>query len=127
MGLFNKKTKHLPVKIDLNFDANSLNETISRLSPKLFDSRQELGTKVFVNYAHKLLNLEILKIASVKGGTSEQYAYQQGRIDALKDLINRREKFLADEQHAETKDKAKATDHKSTRSYISRPSTAGLS
>jgi hypothetical protein len=125
MGLFSKK--HIPIKIDLDYDIRAVDKGLVRFGAEFYETRQDVGTSVFVKYTHKLLNLEILKLSTSKDLSGDSFAYQRGRVDALKDLINKREAYLADESNARAKDKSAATDHKSKRSYISRPSTAGLS
>lgn len=127
MGLFNRKKKVIPYLMDFAYDVTSLHESISKLSPDLYEARQDNGSQVFVKYTQKLLNLEVLNLAAERDKSQESYNYHRGRLDALKDLINRREKYLADESNARTKDTSKKTEHKSKRSYIQRPSTAGLS
>lgn len=108
---------------EMEFNRKKLEGEIVKHSSHLFDYRSEQSHKVFSDYVRSLLNLEILKLSELKPTTLDAFAYQRGRIDALRQVLDLREKFILDK-----KEERKTGEEGSRRSYVRQPATsAGLS
>lgn len=125
MGLFSKWRAKKPgvfTAKELTFNRTKLQAEIVKHSAALYDYRVDHGHKVYSDYVRSLLNLEILRLSEVKPTSLDAYAYQRGKIDALRQVLDLREKFIQDKKVAkETGEKEGA------RSYVRPPATsAGL-
>jgi hypothetical protein len=125
MGLFSKKKKHTPLAFDLEYNKEILGKQIVGISDSLVEYKDDPGSQVFVKYITKLLNMEILNLAHAKDVTDGAFSYHRGRVDALKELIDKREAFIFYDKNAKSKDRN--TDHRAKVNYIRPKSTAGLS
>lgn len=125
MGLFSRFFKKNAVftERELFFNKDRVQADIMKHSSALYDYRSDQSHKVYSDYVRSLLNLEILRLADMKPGTLEAYANQRGRIDALKQVLDLREKFIQDKKVAK-----ETGEVESKRSYLRTPATsAGLS
>jgi len=113
--------------LDLSYNLTEARERILSTAEKLHEYRHDSASTSFVSYISSVLNVEILNLALGKELNEEAYSYHRGRVDAVKELIDRREVFISHQENAKSKDRA--TDHKAKSNYLpQRPkSTAGLS
>lgn len=126
MGLFSKWRTEKPgvfTAKEMTFNRTKLQAEIVKHSASLYDYRADQSHKVYSDYVRSLLNLEILRLSEVKPTSLDAYAHQRGKIDALRQVLDLREKFIQDKKVAkETGEKEGA------RSYVRSPATsAGLS
>jgi hypothetical protein len=122
MGLFSKVTKVFAER-EIEFNRLMIHKRIIGLADDLFEYRGEKSHEVFADYVRQTLNLEILTLSEGKDVGPEAYAYKRGRIDALRSLLNLREKNILDKKNAKA---TKGPEAK--RTYIRPPAiSAGMS
>jgi len=124
MGLFSKKNKALR---EIKYTIQEVRKDLVKCRKAIYDSRESEGHRDFVSFVEKLRNLEILQLAHIKDVTTESHAYHRGRIEALTNILNVRETYIEDMKTTLAKDKKSKTENKLARSYIKKPSQAGLS
>jgi hypothetical protein len=106
------------------FNRSKIQKEIVDHSRRLNDYARDQSHQVFVEYVRGLLNLEILRLSETKPATLDAYTYQKGRIDALRLVLDVREKALIDGEVA----KKTHGEQGVKRSYVKTPATsAGLS
>jgi len=109
---------------EMTFNRSRLQREIVHHTHRLNDYAKDQSHQVFVDYTRSLINLEVLRLSEVKPTSLDAYAYQKGRIDGLRHLLDVREKVLLD---AEIEKKTKG-EQGARRSYVNPPATsAGLS
>lgn len=121
MGLFSKLfgDDTPEVGFDLKFDEKELRESIWKLSKPLYDYRNDDSSKVIIKFIRRCLNLKIIELAQEKELEVDAYAYHRGQIDALRHILNVREKFILDQENAKkTKKDKNSADHESKRKYM---------
>lgn len=128
MGLFSKnKVLKVFAERELEFNRQVLEKKIVKLSEDLYAYRNDSSHELFGEYLRQLLNLEVLQL-SEKKLDQENFAYQRGRIDALRHALNLREKFILDKKVLRDSPTRDPSSHEAKRSYVRSPSTAaGLS
>lgn len=131
MGLFSDLWKKLlsrrrtATERALHFNKERLQTEMQRHAVGLNEYRGDTGHKLFVDFVQTMLHAEILKLSHVPTGDHEAFVHQRGKIAALREVLDLREKFIQDKKQAK---KTGAKDD-SVRTYIHRTpaNSAGLS
>jgi hypothetical protein len=110
---------------EFHFNRDRLTSEMQRHAVALNEHRNDASHAAFVSYIRALLHTEMLQLSTMPMTTLEAVARQRGKIDALRQVLDLREKFIQDQ-----KEKKKTGKENAVRSYIphrSPANSAGLS
>lgn len=130
MGLFSKiRTWWFGRKAfserETHFNRERLGHEMQKHAEALNELRGDLSHKVFADYVRSLLHMEILQLSTLPVTSLEAFARQKGKIEALRQVLDLREKFLQDKKEAKKSGRDEAV-----RSYVQSrtpANSAGLS